>query len=148
VPSYLFKYPSTGESHDLMLDDLFRSLNECKIDGSLQHAISVAVSEAFTNAVVHGNCEDSTKLVILRLEVNDQGITADIVDRGMGGLKQIDSRRPSGQLDEGGRGVDLIRHYADSCQFKETDDGGLQVTICFLNQGKHKYDLVLGSRRK
>ena len=55
-----------------------------------------------------------------------------IVDQGMGGLKRIESRRPSRELDEGGRGVDLIRHYADSCQFKETDDGGLQVTICFL----------------
>ena len=132
MPSYLFKYPSTGGAHDRVLDDLFRSLTECGINRNLQHAISVAVSEAFTNAVVHGNREDSAKLVILRLEVNDQGITADIVDHGMGGLKRIESRRPSRELDEGGRGVDLIRHYADSCQFKETEDGGLQVTICFL----------------
>ncbi|MCX6834708.1 MAG: ATP-binding protein [candidate division Zixibacteria bacterium] len=129
-----------------MLNDLSRCLNEDGIHGDLQQAINVAVSEAFTNAVVHGNRGDKTKLVILRLEVNDREITADIVDQGMGGLKQIESRRPSGQLDEGGRGVDLIRHFADWCQFKETDDGGLQVTICFLNQGKHRYDLI-GSRR-
>ena len=147
MPSYLFKYLSTGEAHDRMLNDLFRSLTEDGIHRNLQHAISVAVSEAFTNAVVHGNRKDSTKLVILRLEVNDQEITADIVDQGMGGLKQIESRKPSRQLDEGGRGVDLIRHYADWCQFKETDDGGLQVTICFLNEGKHKYDSVIGLRR-
>jgi serine/threonine-protein kinase RsbW len=129
-----------------MLNDLFRCLTEDGIHGDLQHAISVAVSEAFTNAVIHGNRRDPTKLVILRLEVNDQEITADIVDQGMGGLKQIESRKPTGQLDEGGRGVDLIRYFADGCEFKETDDGGLQVTICFLNQGKHKYDLI-GSRR-
>lgn len=125
-----------------MLDDLLRSLTECEIKDDLRHAISVAVSEAFTNAVVHGNREDSAKLVILRLEVNDRQITADIVDQGLGGLKRVESRRPSRELDEGGRGVDLIRHYADSCQFKETEEGGLQVTICFLNQGKYKYDLV------
>ena len=59
MPSYLFKYPSTGEAHDRVLDDLFRSLTECGINRNLQHAISVAVSEAFTNAVVHGNREDS-----------------------------------------------------------------------------------------
>ena len=132
MPSYLFQYPSTGGAHDRALDDLFRSLTECGIGGDLKHAISVSVSEAFTNAVVHGNRANSAKLVILRLEVNDRQITADIVDQGMGGLKRIESRRPSRELDEGGRGVDLIRHYADSCQFKETDDGGLQVTICFL----------------
>lgn len=146
MPSYLFKYSSTSKAHDLMLNDLLRCLTEIGLHDDLQHVISVAVSEAFTNAVIHGNRRDKTKLVILRLEVNDREITADIVDHGRGGLKQIESRRPSGQLDEGGRGVDLIRYFADRCQFKETDDGGLQVTICFLNQGKHKYDLI-GSRR-
>jgi anti-sigma regulatory factor (Ser/Thr protein kinase) len=132
VPSYLFKYSSTGEAHDRVLDDLFRCLAECGIDRNLHHAISVAVSEAFTNAVVHGNQENSDKFVILRLEVNDRQITADIIDQGMGGLKRVESRRPSSEFDEGGRGVDLIRHYADACRFKETEDGGLQVTICFL----------------
>jgi len=125
-----------------MLDDLSQSLAECGINRHLRHAISVAVSEAFTNAVVHGNRVDAAKFVILRLEVKDQQITADIVDQGMGGLERVESRRPSRELDEGGRGVDLIRHYADSCQFKETENGGLQVTICFLSHGKYKYDLV------
>ena len=136
MPSFLFQYPSIIEANDRMLDDLFRSLSACGLDGARRNAISVAVSEAFTNAVIHGNRQDAGKLVTLRLEVNDRQITADIIDQGVGGLKRVESRRPSGDFDEGGRGVDLIRHYADSCQFGETADGGLQVTLCFLKSGK------------
>jgi serine/threonine-protein kinase RsbW len=136
VPRFVYTYPSATEAHDGMLDDLFRSLTECGIDRTWQHAVSIAVSEAFTNAVIHGNRENTAKRVILRLEVNDRQITADIIDQGVGGLKQVEARRPSGELDEGGRGVDLIRHYADTCQFAETEEGGLQVTLSFLRQRK------------
>lgn len=131
MPNFLFKYPSVLDAADQALDDLLRSLTECGVDTALRRVISVAVSEAFTNAVIHGNGADPAKIAVLRLEVNDQQIIADIIDQGKGGLKQVESRKPSRELDEGGRGVDLIQHYADSCRFEETEDGGLKVTISF-----------------
>ena len=141
MPSYTFKYPSTREANDRMLDDLKRGLLEGQIEPDLINGISLTVSEAFTNAVIHGNREDRTKTVTLHLQVNEDEIVADIIDEGNGGLGRIEARRPSTPYDEGGRGVDLIRHFADTCRFSESAGGGLQVTVRFTRTRKDEYTL-------
>ncbi|MEW5797085.1 MAG: ATP-binding protein [Candidatus Zixiibacteriota bacterium] len=139
MPSYTFAYPSTREANDRMLDDLRRKLGEDRVDPDLINGISLTVSEAFTNAVMHGNREDRTKKVTLLLQVNECEIIADIIDEGSGGLERINSRRPPAVYDEGGRGIDLIRYYADGCRFSETADGGLRVTVHFHRARKDEY---------
>lgn len=137
--SLVFTYPSTREANNQVLDDLKRCLSECGVEGHLIYILSLTVSEAFTNAVVHAHREDRSKVVTLQLQVNEDQIIADIIDQGSGGLRQIESKRPSTTLDEGGRGIDLIRHFADDCYFAETKDGGLKVTIRFhrMRQNEH-----------
>jgi len=134
--SHTFTYPSTREANDRVLDDLLRILSASRIESEVVNGVCVAVSEAFTNAVVHGNLENPSKYVTLRLQVNDSDIIADIVDEGYGGVTQIESRKPSTENDEGGRGIDLIRHYADSYRLTETESGGLKVSLRFLRTGK------------
>jgi serine/threonine-protein kinase RsbW len=116
---------------DQALDDLLRVLAEYSLTEDLIRGLSLAVSEAFTNAILHGNrkCPDKNILVILRVRENE--IVADIIDHGKGGIEQISTKKPSAQMDEGGRGIDLIRHYADSSHFTETEDGGLKVSVVF-----------------
>jgi serine/threonine-protein kinase RsbW len=125
------QYPSTLDAGNQALDDLLDWLTAHNLDGAPARALSLAVSEAFTNAVVHGNALDPAKKVRLKLDINESRIRADIQDQGQGGVHQIESRRPSSQLDEGGRGIDLIKVYADTCRFTELDGGGLQVTMEF-----------------
>jgi serine/threonine-protein kinase RsbW len=119
-----------------VLDDLLRILSAGGVEPDVVNAVCVAVSEAFTNAVVHGNRENQSKSVSLRVQVNDSDIIADIVDEGYGGVKKIESRKPSTEFDEGGRGIDLIRHFADSYRLTETESGGLRVSLRFLRTGK------------
>lgn len=131
MADYQFTYPSECEMADHALDDLLSVLAECSVEKELIQGLSLAVSEAFTNAIVHGNKEDPNKNIHMILRVMENEVIADIIDHGMGGVDQIMAKKPATAMDEGGRGVDLIRHYADSSCLEETEDGGLKVSMVF-----------------
>ena len=132
-----FRYPSVPESVGLMLDDLTAALNAENVEPGLVRQMLLAVSEAFTNALVHGNQLQPHKPIKIRLEVNETVIVADISDTGKGGLARIRSKKPATLQSESGRGIDLIRHFASSTRFTEGADGGLQVTLTFLRTNKN-----------
>lgn len=136
MKDFRFAYPSEREAADRVLDDLLQFLSDCSVEEDVARALSHAVSEAFTNAVIHGNCESASKLVEVHLRVMDSQVIADIIDQGKGGVKRIESRKPPTELDEGGRGINLIRHYASSSSFTETGNGGLKVSIVIYRARK------------
>ena len=131
MTEYEFTYSSEPAMADQVLDDLLRVLAECSVEQGVVQGLGLAVSEAFTNAAVHGNREHPEKKVHIFLHVMESTIIADIIDHGEGGVERISRKKPSTAMDEGGRGVDLIRHYASSTNFTETADGGLKVSIVF-----------------
>lgn len=135
MPSYTFRYPSVLESEERVLDDFESALQECGVPASACRGFLLAVSEAFNNAMVHGNGYDPTKQVTVGLEVKENSIRADILDEGQGGLARLRAHKPRGLLAEGGRGIDLIRHFADSVEYSQHDSGGLKVTISIV---RHK----------
>ncbi len=112
-----------------MLDDFEAALKECGVPLAECRGFLLAVSEAFNNAMVHGNQSDQSKQVVVGLDVKETSIRADILDEGQGGLDKLRARKPRGLLAEGGRGVDLIGHFADSVEYSQHANGGLRVTI-------------------
>ncbi|MBU0982645.1 MAG: ATP-binding protein [candidate division Zixibacteria bacterium] len=122
-------YPSTLEAADLMLEDLGRFLAANDVMPRNAHLMTLMVSEAFTNAYLHGNQKDPDKRIIVQVRVNESEITADIIDQGKGGLKRIMSKKPAPLLAESGRGIDFIRHFSSSATFSEHEDGGMHVAI-------------------
>ncbi len=131
LPMYEFTYPSAVASEDKMLDELATVLHINSIPEDLQNWFMLAVSEAFTNALVHGNKRNPRKTIKLVLFINNGLLAADIIDEGQGGLAKIKRRKPPTMLSEGGRGVDLMRHYASAVGFSETESGGLKVSLRF-----------------
>jgi serine/threonine-protein kinase RsbW len=131
-----FRYPSTTESEERMLDDLERVLESSGVTVEAGRGFTLAVCEAFTNALLHGNQTNQDKTIHLVLEVNENGISADITDEGTGGLDKIRRRKRRGLMAEGGRGIDLIEHYADSMSFSEAEKGGLTVSIFVSHKRK------------
>lgn len=129
MAKYVLTYPSKISSEERMLSTVKQLLEEHRVDFGSLHRFMLAVSEAFNNALVHGNCYDAAKDIKVVLVINDGELHADITDQGHGGLEQIDRRRPARLLDEGGRGVDLIRHCASEASFTKTDGGGVKVSI-------------------
>lgn len=135
---YELTYPSVVESHDSMLEDLNVLLAQNGITDRIKRDFMVVVSEAFTNAMVHGNELDPAKEIKLVVIINQSGLSADILDQGRHGLERIRSRRRCSLLAESGRGIDLIKHYADSVDFAERGSGGLRVSIKLSRkEGKH-----------
>jgi serine/threonine-protein kinase RsbW len=129
MPRYIFTYPSIGESETRMLDELEGVLRKHQVDLVTAHQFKLAISEAFTNALVHGNCRNANKIITVELQVNESRLRADITDQGSGGLQRIERRKPPDPFSENGRGVDLIRHYATDVEFRESDSGGVVVSI-------------------
>ena len=129
-----FKYPSNPESSEQMLDDLNDLLDIREISPQEKYSFLLAISEAFTNAIIHGNQCNPEKSVKLTVSVNENELSADIEDEGHGGLESIDKREPSQPFDEGGRGIDLIEHYATAVGYSESSAGGLKISIKVLRQ--------------
>jgi len=129
VAEYSLRYPSVSDSEERMLDDLDKIVCENEIEAATAQPLKLAVSEAFTNALIHGNRQDCRKLIRIDLRVNECEVTADIADQGHGGLKQVLNRRPPAPLAENGRGIDLIRHTTTAATFWENESGGLVVSI-------------------
>ena len=131
MPMYEFTYPSAVASEDKMLDEVATVLQANGIPENTRNWFMLAVSEAFTNALVHGNERNPNKVIKLVIFINHGVLTADIIDEGQGGLAKIKRRQPPTVLSEGGRGVDLMRHYASAVRFTETESGGLKVSLRF-----------------
>ena len=132
--SRTFEYPSNPESSEQMLDDLNDLLDIREISPHEKYSFLLAISEAFSNAIVHGNQCNPEKLVKMTVSVNENELSADIEDEGQGGLKYIVNRQPSDPFDESGRGIDLIEHYATAVGYTQSPAGGLKVSIKVLRQ--------------
>jgi serine/threonine-protein kinase RsbW len=92
--------------------------------------VLIAVTEAFNNAVVHGNNGDDSKEVCVSVSQNDQELCFIVKDQGLGFdfRNVIDPTAPENIEKENGRGIYLMRHLADEVRF---DNDGREVAIYF-----------------
>lgn len=92
--------------------------------------ILISLTEAVTNAIIHGNHNDTSKRVYVKLKKNKDRITFLVSDEGGGfnfdGLP--DPTAPENLLKIGGRGVFLMRQLSDDVVFSEN---GSTVEIRF-----------------
>lgn len=125
-----------------MYDDIKELLQFHEIDGKLGNDIKLALSEAFTNALVHGNKLDSDKGIEINITINNQFITADIIDEGTGTPDMLKEKEDPDMWQERGRGVILMETVADRVTFsKDRVTGGLQCTL-FFNRDRYKKDHI------
>lgn len=129
MASYQLKYPSVVESEGHMLEAVERLLSDNGVSEQEFHDFLLVVSEGFTNALIHGNCNRPDKEIRLNICINADSLSADIIDQGKGGLEKIRDKHPPSLLSEGGRGIDVMQHYATSVKFGVTSEGGLKVAI-------------------
>lgn len=119
--TYNVKLTSTFQEAESIPDFVDKIANECSLDEDPAETFKLILSEAVTNAIVHGNKEDPTKKVHVSVKVTDASISADIKDEGPGfepGQKK-DPLKEENLLDTGGRGIFLIQQFSDHMEFKE-----------------------------
>jgi serine/threonine-protein kinase RsbW len=91
--------------------------------------LRVVLSEALSNAILKGNCEDRTKWVEVRAELAPDAITVHVTDEGPGfDPSAVPEPLLPEQLDEArGRGLFLIRKLVDAVQFNQQGN-----SICMI----------------
>ena len=83
--------------------------------------VKLALDEALANAIKHGNKNDFSKAVGIKVEISTKKITIEITDQGSGfDISRVpDPLDPKNLLVEGGRGLLLMGLYMDSLEFNE-----------------------------
>lgn len=95
-----------------------------------QNRIMLALSEAVNNAIVHGNDLQEDKTVTIRASYQDRQLDISVMDEGKGFDPESipNPLKEQNLLNEGGRGVYLMKQYADNVIFTKN---GSKVTMNF-----------------
>lgn len=77
----------------------------------------IAINEAVNNAFFHGINDHKGTQVIINITRNEQGLYI-VVSHNGEGIEELGVCHPTCDLyNEGGRGIEIIRHYVDSLEF-------------------------------
>jgi serine/threonine-protein kinase RsbW len=93
--------------------------------------IDMAVREAVTNAVLHGNGADESKPVEVGLAGTNSGLVVTVRDRGTGfdPSSVADPTREENLLKASGRGILFMRTFMDEVSWGHHPDGGTVVRM-------------------
>ena len=111
-------------------ESLRQLFDRFSLDPELYPNILISLTEAVNNAVEHGNCNDTTKLVCVKVNKSRRLLRCQISDEG-GGFDPAAVPDPttSENLEKpGGRGVFLMRELSDRMTFK---NNGSTVELVF-----------------
>ena len=114
-------FASSDHAKNEALEAVLKSLHQGMLlpEESEEIRMRLCLDEALRNAVMHGNKFDPAKIARVRLWRNSAGWTALIEDQGAGFREEDlpDPDAPENLLEEGGRGVHLIRTMMDECSY-------------------------------
>ena len=122
-------------SHIEAVADAAAAVNDfcksCGLDEQAAFGVDMAVREAVTNAVVHGNQEDETKSVEIVFGCAENALEIEIKDQGHGfdPAKVPDPTEPENILKTSGRGIFLMRTFMDEVDWVARPDGGTTVRL-------------------
>jgi serine/threonine-protein kinase RsbW len=102
-----------------------------ELDEETENALLIAVIEAGTNAIQHGNVFAADKTVTFDFHVSSKSVTVKVDDRGKGFDPKLveDPTDPSNLLDPSGRGLYLMRSLMDEVTFDVRRDHGTTVRL-------------------
>jgi len=98
-----------------------RVCSSLSVNDDIYGNILISVTEAFNNAVIHGNRNNETLPVLIDVEQEDNSVFFRITDSGNGfDYNNLpDPTAPENIENECGRGIFLIRNLADAVDFNE-----------------------------
>ena len=106
-------------------------VKSCGAGEEVAFEIDVAIREAVTNAVVHGNQRDETKTVEITFSRSSDALEIEVKDQGCGfdpdGVP--DPTDPANIMKTSGRGVFLMRNFVDEVEWFRRPEGGMTVRM-------------------
>ena len=106
-----------------------------KLDPTVDELVDIktAVSEAVTNAIIHGYEEDSSKFVFLRCEIEGNTIKIIFEDEGYGienvekAMEPLYTSKP--ELDRSGMGFTVMKSFMDDVEVSSVKDNGTRIEM-------------------
>jgi serine/threonine-protein kinase RsbW len=99
--------------------------NLLKLDEDTLSDLSLSVSEAIANAMVHGNKLDPNKNVIVSINISDDELVLSIKDEGEGfdPGSVPDPTKPENIMRDSGRGIHIMRSFIDDVVYDFSSSG-------------------------
>lgn len=99
--------------------------DEYNVDEEIKSNLTLSVSEASSNAMVHGNKLDPNKFVDIKVTVFDDRISVVIKDEGNGFDPNSvpDPTSPENLLKDSGRGIFIMKSFLKELKYNFTESG-------------------------
>ncbi|MBM3779649.1 MAG: ATP-binding protein [Acidimicrobiia bacterium] len=103
------------------------------LDDDARHWVGLAVRESVVNAILHGNCGDVEKRVVVEFSYLQEdaatGLAISVRDEGCGFDPDSlpDPLAPENLLKPSGRGIFLIRSFMDEMVLRRVPGGGSEL---------------------
>ena len=125
------RFPSRIEAIDEAAAAVAEFMNRLGIGEDIAFGVDMAVREAVTNAVVHGNKLDDAKEVELRLRNTPEVFEISVHDQGSGfnPTEVPDPTRDENILKTSGRGIFFMRNFMDEVDWSADPKGGTSVRM-------------------
>jgi serine/threonine-protein kinase RsbW len=125
------RLPSRIESVSEAAAAVAEFMNRLGIDEGVAFGVDMAVREAVTNAVLHGNKLDEAKVVDLELRNPPEAFEITVHDQGHG-FNPNDIPDPTKEeniLKTSGRGIFFMRNFMDTVDWSADPKGGTTVRM-------------------
>lgn len=125
------KFPSRVEAVGEAAAAVSEFINRLGIPEDVAFGVDMAVREAVTNAVVHGNKLDNAKVVGLKLRNTPEVLEITVHDQGTG-FNPNDIPDPTKEeniLKTSGRGIFFMRNFMDEVVWLPDPQGGTKVRM-------------------
>jgi len=124
-------FPSNRSNINLVETFIEEVFEDLKIKDEFYGNILVAVTEAVTNAIIHGNNSNDSKMVIVSVDTpKKNSLVFTIEDEGFGFTPEDvpDPTSPENIEKPHGRGIFLMKHLSDNVRF---NNNGSSVSVEF-----------------
>jgi serine/threonine-protein kinase RsbW len=125
------RFPSRIEAVGKAAAAVSEFLNRAGIGEEVAFKVDMAVREAVTNAVVHGNKLDDAKVVEVKLRNTPEVFEISVHDEGTGfNPNDIpDPTKDENLLKTSGRGIFFMRNFMDEVDWSADPNGGTNVRM-------------------
>ena len=125
------RFPSRVEAVDQAAASVSEFLSRAGVGEDALFGIDMAVREAVTNAVSHGNKLDESKFVDVGLKSSPGSFEITVHDQGPG-FNPSDIPDPTKEeniLKSSGRGIFFMRNFMDEVEWSSNPEGGTTVRM-------------------
>jgi serine/threonine-protein kinase RsbW len=125
------QFPSRIEAIQRAASAAAEFVNRLGVGEDAAYGVDMAVREAVTNAVLHGNRQDETKTVEVSFRSSPEAIEITVRDRGEGfdTGSVPDPTDPENLLKTNGRGMLFMRTFMDEVRWSRHPEGGTVVRM-------------------